>query len=519
MGLFAFFSYSARSVEVSTTGAERKSTGEVEATEKSSEPVDGANVPQPPAAEDAPKEPATPASPPAESVVIPTIVVSQPSGGSDANRDPVPEASASDRPQIAFRRFSLRNFSITRSHEDRKPALSAVQEHDKEAQAAASFSKRSAKARVSSSDKRAKESALIVRSLIVGPSAASPKVTPANAKPQLKKVKSQLMKPKSANKVIAHLRALPISDASIGGKESSAGGTVHAATQGPIHAVCLEHPDAVEDKLHFASLNKTSDGVQTSLFGGSASIDQLTTIFDQMNIVNLVKAPDLGLGQPGDGEGLLAGAVPTAETVINGIEQITPQLMALGYATGRAVVPDHRGIYPPTDRMSVLTYWWGLELVLPTPSLQHLASAHSVAGTVVNFLTALSLINNGVREILPFVRYISQFIDFEFNAIKGQDKGRGVVCAATWIMPAAMVPRPWDFPDPPADAPPANKTDDEKADPPAPAPPSETVSPPAPSPPPVIVPPSLPTFVDGIVGAYADSVHFQPDASSKTDLE
>jgi len=57
---------------------------------------------------------------------------------------------------------------------------------------------------------------------------------------------------------------------------------------------------------------------------------------------------------------------------------------------------------------------------------------HSVTGTVINFLTAISLVNNGVREILPFVRYIAQFMDFEFNAIKGQDKGDGVVCAATW---------------------------------------------------------------------------------------
>ena len=50
----------------------------------------------------------------------------------------------------------------------------------------------------------------------------------------------------------------------------------------------------------------------------------------------------------------------------------------------------------------------------------------------MNFLTALSLVNNGVREIMPLVRYMSQFIDFEFNQIKKQDQGKGVVCAATW---------------------------------------------------------------------------------------
>ena len=52
----------------------------------------------------------------------------------------------------------------------------------------------------------------------------------------------------------------------------------------------------------------------------------------------------------------------------------------------------------------------------------------------MNFLSALALIENGVREILPFIRYISQYVDFEFNTIKGQDKGKGVVCAATWYV-------------------------------------------------------------------------------------
>jgi len=123
----------------------------------------------------------------------------------------------------------------------------------------------------------------------------------------------------------------------------------------------------------------------------------------------------------------------------------------LGYATGKAILPDHKGVHPPTDRISVLTYWWGLEIVLPPPSMKYLSNAQSVAGTLVNFLTALSLVNGGARELLPFVRYISQFIDFEFNMIKRQDKGQGVVCASTWIMPAALVPRPWDFPPPEGD--------------------------------------------------------------------
>lgn len=78
------------------------------------------------------------------------------------------------------------------------------------------------------------------------------------------------------------------------------------------------------------------------------------------------------------------------------------------------------------------TDWWGLEVALPPPSIAYLSNVQSITDAVMNFLSALALINNGVREILPFVRYISQFIDFEFGAIKSQNKGKGVVCAATW---------------------------------------------------------------------------------------
>ncbi|KAK7057195.1 Lactamase-B domain-containing protein [Favolaschia claudopus] len=342
------------------------------------------------------------------------------------------------------RRLSFRPF-VSSPKQQHKPILSENQEHEKKSNAANAFSKRWAKPLPSNSDKRAKESALIVRTLIVGQSNdfSAPTITKAVATPQLSKVKSQLLQPDAANKVIVQLRSLPVMEPVKGDEQPLA--------QGPIHAVCLARTDAEEHALHFCKLTP-DDHVESSHFVpnvGSASLDKLTSMFSEMHIVDLITAPDLGIGQPGDGPGLLAGAVPTAKTVITGIEQLTPQLMALGYATGKAFLPDHKGIYPPTDRISVLTYWWGLEVLLPEPTMQYLSNTQSIAGTLVNFLTALSLMNNGVREILPFVRYISQFIDFEFKTIKSQDQGQGVVCAATWIMPAALVPRPWDFDPPP----------------------------------------------------------------------
>jgi hypothetical protein len=50
----------------------------------------------------------------------------------------------------------------------------------------------------------------------------------------------------------------------------------------------------------------------------------------------------------------------------------------------------------------------------------------------MNVLTALGVMVEGVREILPFVRYFSQYIEVEFKAIQAQNHGKGVICAATW---------------------------------------------------------------------------------------
>ncbi|KAK0485945.1 hypothetical protein IW261DRAFT_1452900 [Armillaria novae-zelandiae] len=345
--------------------------------------------------------------------------------------------------RLSFRPFARRR----RNHSDHKRSLSAAEEHEKKVDASsAALSNHfllSSKAR---SDKRAKQSAEVVRALIVGQGGKSAKGSPA--KPLVSQVKSELMKPKTANRVIAHLRDLSVEDL------AAQVSPPPRRKKGPIRAVCLANTDEQEDELHFARINSDVGVSEIQAFGevsvAAAPADKLSQMFDDMHIVDLIRSPDLGLGQPGDGEGLLAGALPTAETVLNGIQQITPQLMALGYATGKAVLPDHTGVYPPTDRMSVLTYWWGLEVALPPPTLAYLGNARSISNAIVNFMSALALVNNGAREILPFVRYISQFVDFEFNAIKAQDKGRGVVCAATWIMPAAMVPRPWDFNPPPA---------------------------------------------------------------------
>ncbi|KAI1794191.1 hypothetical protein LXA43DRAFT_998176 [Ganoderma leucocontextum] len=435
-------------------------------------------------------QPSLPESAPAPSVVteqveVPTldkVSVSSPEESSTAS---VAAVEPEPRPR-AQRRFSWRILVEPRNSRDRKPTLPPPREEAaKEAAARQEYVEH--QILHSRSEKRARESALVVRELIVGPfatpSAALPKsskvaVTAASSSNQsqaqkVQKVKAQLLEPKQAKKVIAHLRQLPSSDVPVVVSMTSTGEEIKALPRGPIHAVCLPYTDSEAHERHFAQLD-TVEGIvaspKASPRGASRSLDlanavsgvtsvtatsleKIKHIFKDINVVSLLTVPNWGLGQPGDHPGILAGAVPSAKAIVEGVEEITPQLMALGYATGRSILPSHDGVYPPTDRMSVLTYWWGLEVVMPEPSVQYLSNVPSVAHTVVNALTALSVANGGVAEILPFIRYISSYIDMEFSQIQGQDEGKGVVCAATWIMPAALVPRPWDFADPPTSKP------------------------------------------------------------------
>jgi hypothetical protein len=213
--------------------------------------------------------------------------------------------------------------------------LSRAKDTEKKSRANRAFTVRAL--RNATSEKRAKESATIVRSLIIGdhntPQQAKTKKT-KTSRSDIARVKSQLLQPKSASKVITQLRALPAHP-----------GNTPTNTTLPIRAVCLDTSDDEAHEQHFAQLGSVA----------TASVATLSTALADIHLIDLIAAPNMGFGAPVTAQGLFAGSVPTAETVIEGIEQITPQLLALGYATGKAVVPDHKGVIVPTDRISVLT--------------------------------------------------------------------------------------------------------------------------------------------------------------------
>ena len=186
---------------------------------------------------------------------------------------------------------------------------------------------------------------------------------------KLTKANNQLLSPEHANKVIARLRMLPIpSGPELPGVEY-AGEHVVSRAEGPIHAVCLDCTEEEADMYHFSRLsagpdmpfseNKVDEPGPTVPSDApsiaSANLSSLVPVLRSLHIVTLVSSPDLGIGQPPDGPGPLAGSVPSTGAVNTGMMEITGQLLALGFATSNAVFPDHAGVYPPTDRMSVLT--------------------------------------------------------------------------------------------------------------------------------------------------------------------
>ena len=202
----------------------------------------------------------------------------------------------------------------------------------------------------SKSERRAKESAEIVRALIIGPNSISPASKKSQlSRGQLNKVKSELAKPKSANKVISQLRNLDLATDGSAPLPVSPKPT-HPPTQGkrhgPIHAVCLDETDEDVEKHHFAQLRPDVPPETMDFFVAesvvTANVDSINSILGNLRIVDLVGS-DFGFGQPTTGQGIFAGAVPTAETVLTGIKLLTPQLMSLGYVTGQSIMPDHKG--------------------------------------------------------------------------------------------------------------------------------------------------------------------------------
>ncbi|KAG8734524.1 hypothetical protein FRC11_000012 [Ceratobasidium sp. 423] len=479
---------------VESPGVEKDPVGAEEQPQRADEPVDGANEHGTPVEVIAPDTPAPPLAAPertpspssSQTHPFPVRGVTPPNGtrffeGTDGSLEPTETrttvlTSPMTRPARPQRRISLRSFGFFYGKDSRPahpfpayvpPAERVVYEEDEVGSIAPSqqttpghkrhhsripigllTSLKSAPPKIPKNDRQAVQSALSLRTLIIGPAALDAKEknkkgneSKASAVVVLRKVNQQLLVPDEANRVIAALRELPPPDLPpatartvetvrkktgwVFGRASHEDEREESLKESPgtvampIHGCCLDITDEEAEEKHFSKLTGSAfvgsaAGTEANANTGSADLSSLVPMLKNLRLVNLqaspdlssvnaaslsarMSAPDLGFGRNADGP--LAGSVPTPGSLVDGMEKVGQTLMSLG--------------------------------------------------ALLNFLTAFALFSNGVREMLPFIRYIAQFIDFEWNTIKAQDKGRGVVCAATWVMPAALVPRPWDFVDPP----------------------------------------------------------------------
>ncbi|KAL7008457.1 hypothetical protein EMMF5_002186 [Cystobasidiomycetes sp. EMM_F5] len=104
-----------------------------------------------------------------------------------------------------------------------------------------------------------------------------------------------------------------------------------------------------------------------------------------------------------DRSNAIVSAIPTPGKMVGTLVEQSGAFDALAGVTGRLIQSSgsHNGkIVPPTDRLAILLYWWGYEIVLPPPTLMYLSSVHSIAGTLFTFLQALCA-GGGAPELTP----------------------------------------------------------------------------------------------------------------------
>lgn len=182
----------------------------------------------------------------------------------------------------------------------------------------------------------------------------------------LKYLVASLANPKEAPQIVLELKRIPV-DGQVNAKDDG----VHASFK--TKAACLEYTD-----VH--ALNVCMDRV-ASPFADDSNVEQPTG--DNPNgHTKQVRGVDLFTGKFRALSSVAGDGFPTPGKILGQVVTSTGTFAALADVTGRLIEASgsHEGlITPPCDRISILVYWWGYELVLPPPSLIYLSNARSVA--------------------------------------------------------------------------------------------------------------------------------------------
>ncbi|KAF9169469.1 hypothetical protein BGX21_003891 [Mortierella sp. AD011] len=101
---------------------------------------------------------------------------------------------------------------------------------------------------------------------------------------------------------------------------------------------------------------------------------------------------------------------------------------------------------PSASMISACTFWWGYEIYIPHKSI---ATIEHVTNTSQIFFNILSNTISGVpglAALVPIAKIIAAWVGYQWTVIKSEDRGKGVIISAIWILPVALASRAWDFP-------------------------------------------------------------------------
>ncbi|ORY66960.1 hypothetical protein BCR35DRAFT_334514 [Leucosporidium creatinivorum] len=119
-------------------------------------------------------------------------------------------------------------------------------------------------------------------------------------------------------------------------------------------------------------------------------------------------------------------------------------------------VLERKTFYPPKDKLSLLVAWWGYQVFLPEAVMKQIGSelepyvdGLSALSAALAFIASqapklLLLVPGGalLSSIgLPIIAALSSACTFSWKYLKSKDKGEGIILAATWLIPVAVVPR------------------------------------------------------------------------------
>ncbi|KAF9983024.1 hypothetical protein BGZ75_005522 [Mortierella antarctica] len=101
---------------------------------------------------------------------------------------------------------------------------------------------------------------------------------------------------------------------------------------------------------------------------------------------------------------------------------------------------------PPIDMITASSFWWGFEIYVPHQCMAKLSRATNTSQIFFGFLGGALSGVPGLAALVPLSKIISAYVGLQWALIHAQDLGQGVILAATWVLPVALAPRPWDFP-------------------------------------------------------------------------